>query len=572
MKKFIIPALFSISFAANGQTLNKEITIDKDVIPVEQSANRQSLLPNILSPELSPIKLQFDQSGIPVSLRPETYLYNIPSTFRAIRQQEARGYLDVGYFPIYNAGVSAGYDIIRTETDRLGAWLQFNGATWKDYNEYDSDTGPGIPYETKKQTYKSNNLSIGLDYNHNIENNMNLFTGLRYTGSWLDDSYDGSQSVYDLSLYLGLSGSASQRFKNYSTLFFDAFGFSKIWNSHYLPQEANPVKQINGGLKGYLSYILSEKGSSSVGFEYKLDIIHSNGACISSYETERTYYKDPGTKALISITPSFQSQGSAYYLKLGVNASFAFNDGHVVHVAPDIAAGVHLSPYFTIGIAANGGTYTNTVQSLFQESQFINSAYKYSFSNIPLNSEVSMTIGPMTGLSLKVFGGYSIANNWLMPLTDYFNHSLYAVDLKAWKAGAEVRWVGNKWVDLHASATFAPSKFDRALWEWRDRAKMVIDARIVICPQGPFTLTAGLELRTGRKYCRWMPDQLIDNVWVWDLKNVLNVKIGARYTISNNLAVFGRIENLLNKQWEDAINDDIQSKKIHGLLGINYTF
>ena len=62
-----------------------------------------------------------------------------------------RGYVDLGYFPAANAGLSAGYTIVGTDATQLNIWGQLNNRQYKSapLEGMDKETFPPGPREAR---------------------------------------------------------------------------------------------------------------------------------------------------------------------------------------------------------------------------------------------------------------------------------------------------------------------------------------------------------------------------------------------------------------------------------------
>ncbi|MDE6093832.1 MAG: hypothetical protein K2F61_03525, partial [Muribaculaceae bacterium] len=100
-----------------AQSLSKEITIDKDVVPQERAASRLPVLPSVIEVKPESTELQFSFDGIPARLAPYAGWLASSRVGQAVSVSDWRGYVQAGYFPAYNATLSAGYRALDNGTD-----------------------------------------------------------------------------------------------------------------------------------------------------------------------------------------------------------------------------------------------------------------------------------------------------------------------------------------------------------------------------------------------------------------------------------------------------------------------
>lgn len=180
-----------------------------------------------------------------------------------------------------------------------------------------------------------------------------------------------------------------------------------------------------------------------------------------------------------------------------------------------------------------------------------------------MTADLRFVVGPFSGASVELFGGYAITKNWLMPATGH--ESFLPYDIKGWHAGLKVAYSRGSWLNASVSAELAPQKYNQGYYLWRDRAKSVITANVAVNPIKKLKLSVGYELRSGRgTYSRY------DNTPFQKLSSVNNLTFGAGYQITPAFTVFGRGENLLNH--DNTLLFGIPGQGITGLVGLEAKF
>ncbi|MDE6368896.1 MAG: TonB-dependent receptor, partial [Muribaculaceae bacterium] len=244
--------------------------------------------------------------------------------------------------------------------------------------------------------------------------------------------------------------------------------------------------------------------------------------------------------------------------------------------APDVMLDWNVANQFAIYAKISGGEHLNTLRSLYDYCPFVGGIWQYQRSNVPVTADLGFNIGPFTGFSAKIFGGYAKANDWLMPqlsslgyqssgshkiIIDQTNYGAY--DLAGWHAGVGLSYDWRSIVKAEVTAETASNDIDKAYYLWRDRAKYVINASVEVRPISPLKIAVGYELRTDRH-------NYLSAISPIKLKSLSNLTLGASYEISDQLTVFARGENLLNRHYN--LVTDIQAQGLKGLLGLSYKF
>lgn len=108
-----------ISATATADDLTKEITVEKDIVVQEREAQKLSQLPQFNLPAIETKKLSWTDRGVAAPLTHDITLLPPAAYAASIAKSPYRGYIDAGYFPTFELGVSAGYRIIDNDATRL---------------------------------------------------------------------------------------------------------------------------------------------------------------------------------------------------------------------------------------------------------------------------------------------------------------------------------------------------------------------------------------------------------------------------------------------------------------------
>lgn len=162
---------------ATAQDLNKEITIDRDIVPTQRAAARPVVFPGVTAPAVTPVRLDMEESRGASPLSPSLGFFEPARDAGMFPPTPWRGYVDLGYFPIVDIGVSAGYAILDSEATRLNIWLQADSRSYKGKGATIWDT-PG--YEDFN--WKTFDISGGLGFSQKFgsHNLLNVSTDLAY--------------------------------------------------------------------------------------------------------------------------------------------------------------------------------------------------------------------------------------------------------------------------------------------------------------------------------------------------------------------------------------------------------
>ena len=128
------------------------------------------------------------------------------------------------------------------------------------------------------------------------------------------------------------------------------------------------------------------------------------------------------------------------------------------------------------------------------------------------------------------------------------------VDLSAWHAGAAIGYDYRDVFSARVSYETAPNDYDKSYYEWRDRAKHVVNANLSVRPIRPLLVTLDWEFRGGRR-TYYLHSTESDGVlgsivtpYSESLGCVSNLSLGASYTVTDRLTIFLNGQNLLNRR------------------------
>lgn len=562
MKKIYI-AMLMAAFALNGAyaqdntNLNKEITLEKDIAPLEKKAVKKNDLPKVKKPANTGKKTALGYSDLTTPIEvPTTIPTLLPYGYRTAHNfSDKRGYFDIGGGTQANFRVDFGYRIIDEESEKLGIWLNHN-STWNGKNP-----SQVIPLDEFRNKQKYNDNTIAVDYSRALGNGT-LTLGAKghidiynYYGGW-----NGANAIaftpypykyYEEYYAVNLTdwGKEKQTFTN--------FNINAGWASQFMLRD-NPLKYNIGLQYGHAAH---DKAFSEL---YKHGV-HDNWGILNlggSYDvTDLTTaalnikgeYLRRGSKSrisrdydlfdeagMITLSPTYTIRGDMFKLQLGLNAHLSFSDGGIFRLSPNVRASLSLVDGFTVFGNALGGKALGYRQGKhFVNYRYDNPLLLYGSVYTPLDAEAGIKIGPFNGLSAKVSLGYAIVKgepgiiyyvpdiDGSMPITDIYNNATgrsvlirdaflgtltgfmsdyHVIDSRGYYVNAELNYKYRSLIEASASVKYAPHDNEMFASDKRyngykmgvDRASTVANFDLKVTPWRPLTIDAGLEYRGGR--------------------------------------------------------------------------
>ena len=621
MKKIyvsILLAAFAVcgAHAQDNTKLNKEITLEKDIAPLEKKAVKKNELPKVKQPATTGQKTALGYSDLTSPIEVPTSIPTLlPYGYRTAHNfSDQRGYLDIGAGTQANFRMDFGYRILNEEREKLGVWFNHN-STWNGKNS-SKVFDQGAVAERCKQKYNDNTL--GADYSKVLDagtltlgakahiDNYNYYGGLMsYQPLYVLDQpvtytapYDwekDKQTFVDFNINAGWKS----RFDFLDKPLFYNVGlqyghaaYDKPFNANYKHGAHDNWGILNlGG-----TYDINELATA--GLNIKGEYLRRGVKAVSNSAYD--LFDEVG---MITLSPTYTIHGDMYKLQLGVNAHLSFSDGAFLRLTPNVRFNLALVDGFTFYANALGGKALGyRVPTHFYNHRYDYPLLMYGSIYTPLDAEAGFKIGPFQGLSGKLSVGYAIVKDqpgiWYRADADQVCHlalntgmmSTYTViDGRGYWVGAEVNYKYRSLIEATAAIKYAPhdDEFfatDEHYNNYKlgvDRASTVGNFDIKVHPWRPLTFDVGLEYRGGRMalFGNQPFFELTDGDYVMTrytpyefvkMDDVINLHAGANYRLNNSISLWLQAHNLLNRRYDLLYGQGAQ--RIGFMAGASFTF
>lgn len=578
MKKLYIYALATtLALNLSAQELKKEITIDKDIVPELKESNKIDVSPQVPQMDIKHTKLKYNDRAKTTQVPGSITTLEPAENVDTIITSDYRGYAMLGYFPIYNLDLSAGYSFLDNDTTKLNAWLQYNGESYcakprsgKDMSLYDHSVTVDVALAQRIDAKSVLNLDV--DY-----------TFTNFNSPWLKEDYCQNANDFNFDA-LWTSSVGGLKYKALAS--YNYFGFSddfpydtKQFNN--VGSAFDAVKEHNVSINGYATFDIDNNTSAALDLRFAL--AHDNHLLIPGWGVANGIAwhgfrnNDSYTHSILSVTPHYDIVKDNLSLRLGVNIEGQFNYDGGIYFSPDVYVDWIANDFISAYAYFTGGVSQNTMSSIFDQSHYFMPAMAYGNSYLPCVIDAGVNLGSFKDATIKVYGGYAFANDWFMPIfVNQSTHMMHEVDLNGWHVGVEASYAYKNWGKINASYTVAPQQaYDKGYYMWRDRAKHVVNASLIVTPIAPLDITLDYEYRGGRSsYMQSIttvaPGVVSPEYTRYSLGHVNNLSLGGLYRFNDQLNFFVKIENLFNHKYD--LLYDIPSQGITGLLGATYKF
>ncbi|MBR1882959.1 MAG: hypothetical protein IJ808_08140 [Muribaculaceae bacterium] len=611
-KKLYILLLIAVAAALplaaqDGQKeLNKEITLEKDFVPVEKKATKKHALPSVKK-VTPPTKttLTYSSQVAPIEV-PTSIPTMLPYGYRTAHNfSDKRGYLQVGGGTHANFTGSAGYRVIDTEENSLGVWVQHN-STWNSKNPTKL-----IGTDDLRLKQKVNDNVLGIDFrNNNSAGTLSLgarlhFDSFNYYGG-LDRTWDNQnkQSFLEAGLTGAWDGKLIFEGNNVNYHVKMGFNHAAYDKTLYAGVDGSSENVFTATVGG--EYVLSTAGTAGV--ELTGDYVNFKGhddawTLLSSSFEQRTT-----NKFWLTISPYYKWENTTLRARVGgdiilgkLNLSkpagiddFGFmipstRSDKSVHFAPRVQIDIDMVDGAALFVDVTGGKTLNTLSALAATNRY-SDPMRYVYNSFtPFDGKAGFNIGPFSGFSARLYAGYGMtqsapcayvpdATYWTnggaaaTPLTLLNQRAVthYAnIKTKGLYLGAELNYKYRSLFELNAKILYAPADSEinykksykgYSFGEYDPNEVVTVDLKAY--PIKRLAVNVGVDWRGNRSILASIvaPDgssepttgqgSAANRMTLLDLDDVFNLYAGANYRFSKTLSLWLRGDNLLGKHYD----------------------
>lgn len=568
-----------------GKELNKEITLEKDFVPVEKKVTKKNTLPKVKK-VTPPAKTNLDYSSTPVDIEvPTTIPTMMPYGYRTAHNfSNKRGYLEVGGGMAANFDGSAGYRIVDSDNTRAGIWIQHN-STWADKNK-----SPLVPTDAQrtKQVFNDNHAGLYLTNHIGTAGTLHLNAGAHF------DSFN---------YYGGLHSTSETEFDTDTKQTFMEFGLNGKWDGKLNVKDNELPYRVSLGFNhagydmvpGY--YAKGAKGAGEnmfkmgIGADYSLedygtialdlkgDYMNFKGAkdyTAGSFAPDNSYF-------IFTVAPRYKWENDVFRAEAGVDLLLGnlqiyeqnIQKSGSFHVAPVVKVDVDIVDGAAIYVDLMGGNRINSLSYMASIDRYSNPMGLLSNTWNQIDGEAGFKIGPFAGLSAKIFGGYGISEgtpvlyNRAAGADLYLYNDFIARKMRGFKLGAELNYKYRSLVEVAGALTYAPGE-DTPGEDWLkgyflglDGAQMIAKLNVKVTPISKLAVDLGMDYR-GKRHTLY-------GAGVYEnLDDAFNLHAGASYRFDKLLTVWLKGNNLLNRKYDILTHQGAQGINVMG--GVSLVF
>lgn len=531
-------AALTLAVGASAQDITTEVVVERSIQPVERAATRPSgLTPTLTLPAVGTVTLSTaSYTGLSAVVRSYTGLQ--PSRGAIVPVEGPwRGYVSLGYFPVYNLGFAAGYRAIADDRSSLDIHAAFNGYDYKAWDNAD-----------EKNSY--NGGSIGADYALRPNAHSLLTASADFTYASVSTYYTAAQGRTAGSLHLGWESEIQGlEYHAAADVDIDAFGDTRF--------DLGSINTSYDGLRQQL-YSFDLGGALPFGENNKVGADVSASFMHSDFDATFGENSSP-TLGIVHLCPYYSLQSDQVTASAGFNVDFFTGGDSKVHISPAIDLAWRPAPILALHAVATGGTGFNSVRSQLDLCPLLPGFESYGRYRVPYDISGAIVVGPVAGLTATLAGGYANAKSMLMPGDNSLAQPLHLRNAKGWHASLALGYE-HRIFSIGASAEIASSDAaaGKTYYLWADGARWQIKAYGTVRPLKQLAIGVDYTFRSHR------------HTPAASLGCISDLALRATYSFTERFDIFANAENILGRRY--LITPTISSQKLHGLVGATYRF
>lgn len=585
--KYIIPVLLFTCSLTMAQTVDRNVTVEREYQPVIQDAGKITSLPAIIDPEVVKIPANYTEFNLPMLVGQNIQNLSAAELEMEKRKQGNSAFVRIGYGNYLNNMLDFALPVLKRPDMRLD--INANHlATFGD--KAHSTTQANILFDNnyKKSNFYSG-IGVGHEYFKYYGNNFNR-SG---TATDLNAFTTGGQAIYD-ELNLVRVNRTSQKYtlneitnSNDFDVFwrFNAYvGLQSLPNADDLRYKAEIKFKSFNSQHGLQENIIQTKanfnnlhGKNRLGIDVKLqNMMYTSNLPNPVFNAWDTY-------SVFEMNPFYSFERTNWYLRLGVKTSISFVHGRPFNPSPDIIAEWKAIPKWLALYGGVGGGYqVNTLDMMFTENRYLFSDLRVKDTYTPLSPYIGVKIKPAYNLLVDAYLKYEyIDNEYFFVNKDYgysylsstslgsvdesviYSNRFNAIYSRAahTQVGVRANYNIRNLINIQVKGAYNHWKVYDIPTAW-NKPKFESDLA------ADWRLTRNLNLTTNV----FFESERFAKIGNFDLKMKpkMDVNLGASYSYLNWLTIFGKVNNLINSKYEDYFGYQVQG--INFMVGASFSF
>ena len=582
--KYILSVLLAMSVGVNAQTVDQNVTVEREYKPIIQDAGKIISVPEIIEPNVEKTAAKYTEFSFPLPVGQNIQTLSAAELEHQRRNNPKDAFVRIGLGNNLNNLLDFALPVLKKTDMRLDLKLNHLATFSK---EAHSTTRAALEFNNN---YKNSEFYAGVGLGHEY---------FKYYG----EQFDMTGTPKDLtSLKTGIYEELNFVRVNRTA---QLFSLNNIVNG-----ADNDVFWRFNAFAGMRSLPATESIRYKAEVQYRLfdsrnglteNIIHSkanfntpNGRNRSGIDVEmqNMMYKTDIANTVMnvwdaytvfSMNPYYSIERERWDIRLGVKSSFSFVHGRPFNPSPDVSFEWKAVPEWLAFYAGAGGSYkVNTLDGMFTENRFLFSDLRVQDTYTPVSAYFGVKIKPVYNLLFDAYVNYQYIDNQYFFINKDYAYSLLSSTLLGSPNDSII--YTNKFNVVYSAATLVKVGL-RANYNLRNLVNIQLKGAyngwdvedIAMAWNKPkFEADMTADWRVTRNL------NVTSNVFFESerfaklgeqsmrMRPKVDINLGASYSYLNWFTLFGKVNNLTNNRYQEFYGYEVQGMNV--LVGASFSF
>lgn len=587
-RKYLTALLIGLgSFVTASAQLSGSVSVEGEYQPIVIETERLNAFPQGYRFELPAPNVQYEYTGIVTDYQPGLYSMGVTGRQTEFTGRKPRGFVDFRLGSYLNSRLHAGYWIVTDSVNTLSADLKFNSSTlYRTHGVPDTYARPA-----RKRYYEG---ALGLDYTRIIggtgmlDAHAGYRTGyfnyfgttaenamLAYPQTWVPAP---SQSFNQIDASIGYRSTSSIIEGWHAGTSIDYFAYRRLYSPDYsdFPEGHYGFNSQRGDHETRLrlggGYAFPFADWSALAIDADMDFLFyskKKPEVLGLYDYPRNNY------GVITFTPAYRFEQEGLSIHAGADLAISYNamgrerGKHFggFHVAPNVALRYGSKAGVGMFLTATGGV---TPSTLILRGQFDRYQMPWLLSTQPIYTpfdfRLGLNFGPFAGFTGEVAFRYAAAKNvplggWYQaylgtyPFGDYsLEEAFYcdpwmqSVNLHGYSLDLDLNYKYGTLVEVGFNTRYTHQKGKKGIFNGFDRPRWILEANVGCRPIKRLKVDLAYDYRGVRNcYYRTATEEGIQ-LAACRLKDISDLNLKVTYSLLDNLDIYCRADNLINRR------------------------
>lgn len=578
-KHILAAGMLAAGILAGNAQLNSSVSVEGTYKPLIIETQRLNTFPQSYKFELPATNVEYEYAGIVTDFNPDIISMGVTGSRVGWPWMKRRGFVDFNMGSYLNTNLHAGYYAVSDSVNTLLADLRFNASTlFRTHGVPDSYSKPA-----RKRLYDG---TLGLHYSRLIDTEGLLKASARYRAGYYN--YYGTTVPLEI-LPLGAEGvsvpTQTVNEVNASVGYASTPSTIKGWHAEgsvnylayrrlYAPAVKNSASK--GDYETHLNlgggYAFNFAGYSAIALDAACDFLfypdrRPEALGITDFQS-RNY-------GIINLRPAYRFAKNELAIRAGLNITASYDamgkepGKHfaALHLSPDAVIEYKSRSGVGILLSATGGVTPSTLQlgeefCRYQMPWLLSTTPVYT----PIDARLAVNFGPFAGFTGELGVRYAAAKNvplggWYQDyLGAYVNNNLLSenmqfyldpysrsANLHGFSFDLDLRYAYGTTVELAFNGNYTPQRGKLGIFNGFDRPRWIMSASAAVRPIRRLKVEVGYDYRGVRNCYLWSQGLVSRELEAYRLPDITNLNARITYSVLDNLDVYVKGDNLLNR-------------------------